>query len=385
MSAFVTDGFWRKSVAAVRGLGRAGIAASVGESTRLAPALWSRFAAATCVYPSPWRSPDRFIARLAAECTARGVRTLIVPEEETLAVVLGRAEALPAGTKLIGGPRAAFERARDKWHAIEAARALGLPVPWTRAPTTEAERVAAVAEAPLPAVVKPRVGSGAKGVRYVATREALAGALADVERAHGPALIQERLPAGAEGIGTSLLLDDEGRVRASFAHRRLREYPVTGGAATLAESIHAPDLVDAAAHLCQALGLTGFAMVEWRRDLRDGVATLLEVNPRLWGSLALAIEAGVNFPALAHAMATGAPPAPPPTYRAGARCRFLVPGDVMHYLRNPARARLDPPFWRFGGNGPWWDEWSPDDPGPAFGRIASLWPLLTRAEWRRFL
>jgi hypothetical protein len=67
------------------------------------------------------------------------------------------------------------------------------------------------------------------------------------------------------------------------------------------------------------------------------------------------------------------------------RCRFLVPGDVLHYLRNPDRARLDPPFWRFRDGGPWWDEWAADDPGPAFGRLASLWPLLTRPEWRRFL
>lgn len=39
-------------------------------------------------------------------------------------------------------------------------------------------------------------------------------------------------------------------------------------------------------------------MVEWKVDLRDGRPKLMEINPRFWGSLELAVRSGVNFPSL---------------------------------------------------------------------------------------
>ncbi|MCI0341811.1 MAG: ATP-grasp domain-containing protein [Planctomycetales bacterium] len=393
MSAFVTDGFWRKSVAAVRALGRAGIRAHAGESTWLAPALWSRHAAGRCVYPSPRTDPDAFLARLRRECAARRVRVLLPMEEETLALLLSRPGEVPRGVALPAGPREAFEEARDKRRATARAASLGIRTPWTRAPGSPAEAAAAVAEAPLPAVVKPRVGSGARGLRYAATREELRAAWREVA-ARGPALIQERIPGGpapaggGAGIGVSVLLDAHGGVRALFCHRRLREYPVSGGAATLAESVavrEAGDLVEAAVSLCRSLGLVGVAMVEFRRDPRGGAPLFLEVNPRFWGSLALAVEAGVNFPALLYRTALGEQTGPPPEYAAGVRCRFLFPGDLLHFLRNPDRLRLDPPFFRLGARGLPWDLWARDDPAPAAGQFGALLPLLFRREWRRYL
>ncbi len=374
-------------MAAVRALRRAGIRTHVGESTWLAPALWSRHASGRCVYPSPRTDPETFLERLRRECRARRVRVLVPMEEETLALLLGRPGETPPGVALLAGPREAFELARDKARATARAASLGIRTPWTRAPSTPAEAVAAIAEAPLPAVVKPRVGSGARGLRYAATREELRAAWEAVA-ANGPALIQERTPAGGEGIGVSVLLDTRGGVRAVFCHRRLREYPVSGGAATLAESVavrDAGDLPAAAVALVRSLGLVGVAMVEFRSDPRGGAPLFLEVNPRFWGSLALAVEAGVNFPALLYRAALGEETGPPPAYAGGVRCRFLIPGDLLHFLRNPDRLRLDPPFFRLGARGLAWDLWARDDPAPAAGQIGALFPLLFRREWRRYL
>lgn len=385
LAAFVTDGFWRKSVAAVRGLARAGIRVHVGESTPLAPALWSRHVVGRCVYPSPRTAPEAFLERLGRECRRRRIDVLLPMEEETLALVLDHPEALPGRVRVAAGSRVAFRAARDKAVVQARAAALGIATPWTRAPETPAEVDAAVAAAPLPAVVKPRVGSGGRGLRYVETREALAAAVREIALAHGPVLVQERIPAGAEGLGASLCLDEAGRLRAAFVHRRVREYPLTGGAATLAESIHDPALVAQAHALLRDLGLHGPAMVEFRRDPRDGVPRCLEVNPRFWGSLALALAAGVNFPAIAHDVARGTPAAPPPRYRAGVRCRFLLPGDLLHFLGNLRRWRPTPAFFRANGRGPNWDLWAADDPGPAAGQAAALLPLLARREWRRYV
>jgi protein-tyrosine-phosphatase len=59
-----------------------------------------------------------------------------------------------------------------------------------------------------------------------------------------------------------------------------------------------PGLLAAAEPMAAAAGLSGAAMFEFRLDRRSGRHVLLEVNPRFWGSLPLAVAAGADFPAL---------------------------------------------------------------------------------------
>jgi len=66
----------------------------------------------------------------------------------------------------------------------------------------------------------------------------------------------------------------------------------------------------------------------------------MEVNGRFWGSLQLAIDAGVDFPALLVAAALGKPPAPVTAYTAGVRSRWFW-GDVDHLVARLRRSRDD--------------------------------------------
>ena len=85
-------------------------------------------------------------------------------------------------------------------------------------------------------------------------------------------------------------------------------------------------------------------MVEFR-VAPDGKFRLMEINPRLWGSLALSIDAGVDFPALLAQLATGHRPAPVLKYALGVRSRWWW-GDVDHLLlrlrRSPETLALPP-------------------------------------------
>src|SRR5439155_25387070 len=111
----------------------------------------------------------------------------------------------------------------------------------------------------------------------------------------GGVLLQEFVAGRGEGV---FLLTDRGRPLARFAHRRLREKPPWGGVSVLSEAIAPdPELLAGSERLLAELALTGVAMVEFRRA-PGGPAYLMEVNPRLWGSLQLAIDAGVDFPSM---------------------------------------------------------------------------------------
>jgi predicted ATP-grasp superfamily ATP-dependent carboligase len=170
------------------------------------------------------------------------------------------------------------------------------------------------------------------------------------------------------------------RARA-LTHRRLREKPPSGGVSVLRESIAVPPALAAAAdRLLAALAWHGVCMMEFKLDARDGVPRLMEINPRFWGSLALAIDAGVDFPWLLYALAAGAPPAPVTSYRLGVRSRWEL-GDLDHLLiRLRARDRRDLPagapsrvrtllaFLNPLAGRP--EVFWPSDPGPAWHELA---------------
>ena len=136
-------------------------------------------------------------------------------------------------------------------------------------------------------------------------------------------LLQRWQPGEGHGIE---LLAHEGRPLAAFQHRRLREVPVTGGASALRESVPLdPTLYDYASRLLRDLAWTGLAMVEFR--LTPAGPELMEINGRVWGSLPLAVRAGMDFPArLADLLLDGPPPPGTPVatdYAIGIRARNL--------------------------------------------------------------
>jgi predicted ATP-grasp superfamily ATP-dependent carboligase len=123
-----------------------------------------------------------------------------------------------------------------------------------------------------------------------------------------------------------------------------REWPVLGGASVMCETIPLPaDSAADAERLVRAMNLEGYAMVEFRRD-RRGRPVLMEVNARLGGSLALAVAAGVNFPALLYDWQLGRPLTACPTYRAGRRLRWLAADvwNLKYVLRHPGQPDVPP-------------------------------------------
>ena len=85
------------------------------------------------------------------------------------------------------------------------------------------------------------------------------------------------------------------------------------------------------------IGWHGVAMMEYKQDRRTGEFVLMEVNGRFWGSLQLAVDAGVDFPFLACQLARGVPPEAPRAVRLGVKNRWLL-GDLDHLLLRLVRS-----------------------------------------------
>jgi predicted ATP-grasp superfamily ATP-dependent carboligase len=380
---FVTDGHWRKTLAAVRSLGRRGIEVTAGESSGVATSLFSKYCSRRVVYPSVRHHPEAFLAFLRQELEEITYDLVIPLEEETLLLLAQHREEFAPVARLPIPPYEAINRARDKGWLLRHASQQGIPIPRTAWVTDLAGLNTITDTIPPPWVIKPRVSSGSFGIAYVEREEDFSEAYQAVHRRFPFPLVQERIPPEGEAYGCSALLGHGGEVKASFVHRRLREYPITGGPSTLRESVHHPQVEDLGIRLLQTLNWYGVAMVEFKVDPRDNEPKLMELNPRFWGSLALAIRAGVDFPYLLYKMAMGEAFDAIKEYEVGVRCRWLLPGDILHFLTNPKRFHLEPSFFQFRGIAD--DILSLDDPLPAMGSFLTLFSLLWDKDLRRFL
>lgn len=374
LRVFVTDGFWRKTLAAVRGLGRIGVRVSVGESSLLAPSLLSRYSDRIVRTPSPVLNPSHYIEFMIDYLIRHPHDVLIPMEEDTQILISKHKTAFSCLTNIFVAHHECLSLIQDKLIVISQAESLGIPTPKTVGVPDVESGLSLVDRFSYPVVVKPRVGSGSAGVQYIETREALPPALRKAFQNGGAPLVQERLPREGSGIGASFLMDAGQNVLASFVHKRLREYPVGGGPSTLRESIVDERVREYGERLLRSFGFQGVAMVEFKVDSRDGTPKLLEVNPRFWGSLALAIDAGVNFPYLLTLAALGIPFEPVTSYKTGHRTRWLLPGDILHFIHNPGRWHLDPSFFRFIEPSLTYDIIDATDPWPIVGTLLSLWP-----------
>lgn len=332
-TVLVTDGDQRSALAIVRSLGRAGHHVQVGSGTGRSLAGASRWAEADHRLPDPLADPDGHAEAVAA-VARKSAADVVLPVTDASILSILRARDRLGCAVVPCGEEEAFRGLSDKERVGEAAREVGIRVPRQRvlrSPDDDAPEGLS-----WPVVVKPSRSVAPEAerrrketVKHAADPDELATELDRLAPSAFPVLLQQRIRG--PGLGVFLLRWDGG-TRAVFGHRRLREKPPSGGVSVYRESIRPdPDLVSRSERLMAAFGWSGLAMVECKVDRETGTPFLMEVNARPWGSLQLAVDAGVDFPRLLVEAALGAPAEPLPDYREDVRLRWLW-GDVDHLI-----------------------------------------------------
>jgi len=384
-AAFVTDGLLRKSVVVAQSLGGHGLSVSAGSTTRLSPTFFSRHVRNTLVYPSPVSQPVAFVERLLEYLRREPHDVLIPTDDASLAVIARYRSDFERVTRLPlpDAPQLAY--GLDKARVMQLAERLGIPHPTTRLPANSNEVAAFADEIRAPLVIKPRGSSGGRGIAYVGSDVDVSEAWLAAHREYPFPMLQECVPSGPK-FDVGVLIDERGHAVASFVQRELRHFPVRDGLSTMQESVWRPDLVERAVTLLRAIGWYGLAEVEFMEDPRTGEALLFEVNPRFWASIQLAITCGVDFPYLLYQLAMGQPVPETHVYTLGRRCRWLVLGDLLHFLVNPDRDKLDPPFFDFNDATMVYDGFYAEDKRATLGVLLSTGHYLFDADmWRMLL
>jgi predicted ATP-grasp superfamily ATP-dependent carboligase len=329
-TAVVTDADRGSGVAIIRSLGRRGWRVVAASAHRWPMGGYSRFTTARVRYPDPAARAGEMVEVLVDQARRHGADLVVPVTDEVLLPLASARERFRPGTLAIPDDDA-LAVAGSKSATTALAGRLGIPVPRTAEVTDVEEGVRFGEEVGFPVVVKP-VGSVTLSpdgsstrhleVSYASDAIELRRRLRDAAADGRSVLVQQKV--AGEGHGVEVLCHD-GRPLAAFQHRRLREVPVTGGASSFRESVALDPVL--AAHsfdLLAELRWTGLAMVEFK--VAGEERWLMEINGRIWGSLPLAVRAGLDFPAkLADLHQDGPPPPGPPdtTYELAVRSRDL--------------------------------------------------------------
>lgn len=195
----------------------------------------------------------------------------------------------------------------EKPETYALARDCNVPYPKTFYPKTQEE----VQEIPdtisYPCILKPVLGHlffrefGSKNF-VVNNFDALLAKFQFCSNAGYDVMVQEIIPGPDSNIYQCMMyLNSSGDLAATFFTRKLRQNPPQFGVARVAISEEIiPQVKDFTEKMLKKIHFTGILHSEFKKDPRDGVFKLMEVNGRIARSNWLATYCGVNFPWIAY-------------------------------------------------------------------------------------
>jgi predicted ATP-grasp superfamily ATP-dependent carboligase len=370
----VTDGEFKHTLGIVRSLAARGHEVHLLARSSRAPAVHSQ--AVRKWHRAPASTDPAFEARLLEIARAIAPASLIPVGNGAVAAADRLRERLGGGIALALPSHESLSAANDKAMTAALARSLGIRTPEERSVGSLGEARAAMTALGLPLVLKSAREEGRKVLRYVRTEAELSAAYDAVRGASAAGVLAQACVAG-DGLGFSALYWHGRRVR-GFAHRRVREWPPSGGTSACADSIaSAPALERAGTLLLDALAWHGVAMVEFKGDLDREPPALIEINAKFWGSLDVALAAGVDFPGDLAALLEGGELGEQAPVR-DVRFSWPLGGDLWHGLFRPSSLPRV-----------LWDALSPHvahsyrigDPAPLLWEAAQ-WVRSTPGAWR---
>ncbi len=277
-TVIITDGKYRSAIAVTAALGRAGYSVVITQTMAEAaepPVFSSKYVTATHMIEGSCKD-EGYPERLLSVIKEYEHPVLFCIGADTLNTVSRHRERFAEVCDFLISEPAVLDSLNDKETVHQRCVDLGLPVPkqYDGKPTE------------FPVVIKPHCGEkfGLKaGDRYAIAKDTEEYKLKySLMQKYDPEPIVQQKVEG-DGMGACLLIDREGRLINAVCHRRIREYPITGGPSSCCVSFYDEKMIESAYKLLSSFGFTGMAMVEFKGKY------ILEVNPRVWGSYPMTV------------------------------------------------------------------------------------------------
>lgn len=331
----ILDGHSSAALAFTRSAGKAGHWVAVGANAgAFAAAQLSRFCKLSFSYPISTEDTRCFVEAVLDFVNRKAVDLVVPVTDWTLLPLSESRERFKYVCKVALPPASSIEQVSDKYQTLQIAKSVGIKIPqtWLIESPVDLESLRGIK---FPLVVKDRFSlrwrkgrSVFGGVSYAYSREELESQVSQRLMAAGDVLVQEFIPG--VGIGFSCFIAGE-EARLPFQWKRIREVDPRGSASSCRQSCPLDKRIESdSGQLIRRIGFEGIAMVEYKKIAGQSDSVLMEINGRPWGSIALPIASGVDYPRyLIDWYVRGALPPENKTYRPGITCRRMV-GELTH-------------------------------------------------------
>lgn len=195
-----------------------------------------------------------------------------------------------------------------------------------------------------PIVVKPRISYGAIGFQVIESEEELLKVLNKPEIDLSQLIFQEYIPQNDIQYEMAVFVDDHNNVKTSLIFSKNRWFPVDGGSSTLNITVDDEDIRKDCIKLMKLINWRGAADIDLIRDPRDGVAKIMEINPRVSGSVKICFLAGVDIARQILESALGETVTEYTNYTIGIRLR-AIHTDLLWLINSKNRFQAQPSWF----------------------------------------
>ncbi len=290
--------------------------------------------------------------REMVEETTEQVRTLlktkkydlVVPTVDFSASILAKNKVeFSQYAKIASNDWDVYQIAADKQKTMEVCMAHQIRCPYTLSGLFDLNQVL---DSPIqyPIVVKPKIGYGAIGFKKINNKEELIALFESEKEDMSQYLFQEYIPQTDLQYECAMFLDENNEVKTSLVFSKNRWFPVSGGSSTLNITVDRPDIIETCTRLLKTIGWRGAADIDLIQDPRDNTAKVMEINPRVSGSVKICFVSGVDQARQMLELAFGMPVTEYKTYTIGQRLRCSQI-DVLWFLKSPNRWRSKPSWF----------------------------------------
>lgn len=306
------------------------------------------------------KEPEKSWKAISKELKS-GQYDLVIPLNDFVAIMLSQhKEELRPYVAIAANDWDVFQYASDKLKTMKVCMEHHIPCPKTYI-ADESLNDLSVLDLQYPICIKPRTGFSAVGFRMIESPEQLEQIVAATKEKYGAPLIQEYIPQTDLQYKAEIFVDKNGEIKSACVFSKVRWYPIDGGSSTLNMTVNRPDIVESCVKLLQAIHWRGYADIDLIQDPRDNVAKIMEINPRITGSVKICYACGVNFSEQILQDYLDIPVTPYMEYEEGRYLRYLHT-DLLWFIKSPTRFSCKPSWFDFRHSV---DQiWSAKDPLP---------------------
>lgn len=344
MKVLLIEGRARQVLPMSKSLRELGCEVTTYNSSKLDPGYASKYPHRKLLAFCEAHDPEKSYQSVLSELTKYHY-DLVIPLNDDIAIILSHhKEELKYLTTIAVNDWSIVQYSTDKLKTMDICMKNSLPCPKTF--LSKDDFFNCKENVVYPLVVKPRTGCAAVGFHVSETREDVVDYIEKAEAKFGSCLIQEYIPQDGLQYKAELYIDNHGELKGACVFAKVRWYPIEGGSSTLNETVDRPDIIADCKKLLEIINWRGYADIDLIEDTRDGKMKIMEINPRITGSVKICFKAGINFSKLIVQDFLGKSVEDAFNVKYGTCLRYMHT-DILWFLKSPNRFKCKPSWFSF--------------------------------------